>query len=118
MKKLPRVVPKTPSPAQSPAPRVGETVSAMAANAAHFDNQAVENFAYAMRVKLAAKRLEGRGGWENKEECSAEYLSQLLREHVEKGDPIDVANFAMMLHQRGERILPPAERAAPPTDAE
>jgi hypothetical protein len=28
----------------------------------------------------------------------------MLRGHVAKGDPVDVANFSMMLHQRGERI--------------
>lgn len=28
----------------------------------------------------------------------------MLREHVDKGDPVDVANFCMMLHQRGEYI--------------
>ena len=30
----------------------------------------------------------------------------MLREHVEKGDPRDVANFCMFLHQRGEGISP------------
>lgn len=71
------------------------------------DNYAVDQFAMAMKVKLAQKRLEGRGGWDRKDECSQGFLSQLLREHIDKGDPIDVANFAMMLHQRGERISPP-----------
>jgi hypothetical protein len=28
----------------------------------------------------------------------------MLREHVEKGDPIDVANFCMILYYRGEKI--------------
>lgn len=80
------------------------TVEIAASQAAHFDNYSVEQFAYAMRIKLAVKRNEGRGGWQDKEQCSNEYLSRLLREHVEKGDPVDVANFCMMLHQRGERI--------------
>lgn len=57
-----------------------------------------------MKAKLAKKRDDGRGGWEDKEQCSAEFLSQLLREHVEKGDPLDVGILAMMLHQRGEVI--------------
>lgn len=70
----------------------------------HPDDMAVNRFASAMKSKLAKKRSEGRGGWQNKDECSADFLSKLLREHVEKGDPIDVANIAMMLHQRGERI--------------
>ena len=70
----------------------------------HPDNRAVDRFAGAMTSKLAAARRKGRGGWDRKDECSAEDLSRLLREHVEKGDPVDVANFCMMLHQRGERI--------------
>lgn len=71
----------------------------------HPDDLAVDNFAAAMKEKLAKKRNDGRGGWEDKEKCSNKYLSKLLREHVNKGDPVDVANLAMMLHQRGEKIL-------------
>lgn len=71
---------------------------------AHPDDIAVDRFAAVMKAKLAKKRDEGRGGWEDKDECSLIFLSQLLREHVEKGDPVDVGNLAMMLHQRGERI--------------
>jgi hypothetical protein len=85
----------------------------------HTDDFFVTEFAETMKDKLALKRGEGRGGWENKEECSGEFLSQLLREHVEKGDPVDVANFCMMLHQRGERISPaPQPHLAGVTDAE
>jgi len=72
--------------------------------APHPDDAAVDRFAAAMKAKLAKKRADGRGGWERKDECSAEFLSDLLRGHVEKGDPLDVGNLAMMLHQRGERI--------------
>lgn len=32
-------------------------------------------------------------------------LQKMLVEHVGKGDPVDVANFAMMIHQRGETCL-------------
>lgn len=70
----------------------------------HPDDLAVERFATAMKAKLAKKRDEGRSGWEDKDDCSQLFLSQLLREHVEKGDPVDVGNLAMMLHQRDERI--------------
>lgn len=70
----------------------------------HEDDHAVDRFASVMKDKLAKKRDEGRGGWEDKNGCSNEFLSKLLREHVEKGDPVDVANFCMMIHQRGERI--------------
>lgn len=71
-------------------------------DAPHPDSTAVDNFAHAMKIKLARKRDEGRGGWET---ASAEFLSKLLREHVEKGDPVDVANLAMMIHQNGQRIV-------------
>jgi len=72
----------------------------------HPDDVAVDRFAAAMKAKLAKKRLEGRGGWQDKAQCSAVLLSDLLREHVAKGDPLDVGNLAMMLHQRGESIAP------------
>lgn len=74
------------------------------ADGLHPDDLAVDRFAAAMKAKLAKKRAEGRGGWEDKDDCSNDFLSQLLREHVEKGDPVDVGNLAMMIHQRGERI--------------
>lgn len=72
----------------------------------HPDDLAVDRFAAAMKTKLAQKRAEGRAGWDRPEECSASRLSDMLRDHVAKGDPVDVGNFAMMLHQRGERIMP------------
>jgi len=78
----------------------------VAGEAQHSDDAAVDRFAVAMKAKLAAKRAAGRGGWDDKAQCSNEWLSSLLRQHLEKGDPLDVANFAMMLHQRGERIIP------------
>lgn len=71
---------------------------------AHVDDMAVDRFAAVMKAKLAKKRGDGRGGWQGAY-CTQESLSVMLREHVEKGDPVDVANFAMMLHQRGESIL-------------
>lgn len=68
----------------------------------HSDDLAVARFALAMQDKLAAARAKGRGGWENKLECSNERLTYLLVSHIMKGDPVDVGNFAMFLHQRGE----------------
>jgi hypothetical protein len=85
-----------------------EARQALSASAAityrHSDNVAVDRFFGAMKAKLAAKRAEGRGGWDDKDGCSNAQLSRMLAEHVAKGDPIDVANFAMMIHQRCERI--------------
>jgi hypothetical protein len=72
--------------------------------AQHPDDAAVDRFAAAMKAKLAKKRKQGRQGWNDKSECSNSTLVTMLCEHVAKGDPVDVGNFAMMIHQRGERI--------------
>lgn len=73
---------------------------------AHPDDTAVDAFATVMKEKLRYSRdVKGRGGWADPNQCGQEYLSRLLVEHVGKGDPVDVANLAMMLHQRGERIV-------------
>lgn len=77
--------------------------------ATHTDDIAVDSFAAIMKQKLAAKRLDGRHGWEDADPLhgiSQDEISGMLREHVEKGDPVDVANFCMMLHHRGETIMP------------
>lgn len=85
--------------------RILSTLSRPAQEPAHPDDMAVDRFAVAMKDKLKfAREHRGRGGWEDKEQCGQHYLSELLRGHVEKGDPVDVANFCMMLQQRGERI--------------
>lgn len=70
----------------------------------HPDDAAVDRFAAAMKAKLAKSRAKGRGGWDDPNVCSVEFLAQLLVEHLGKGNAgtfEDVANFAMMLHQRG-----------------
>lgn len=77
----------------------------------HPDDIAVDAFADAMKAKLAEARRKGRSGWQDKTDCPQQRLSNMLRDHVEKGDPRDVANFCMFLHQRGEAILPAQERS-------
>ncbi|AVS67888.1 hypothetical protein C8245_21425 [Paracidovorax avenae] len=77
--------------------------------AKHPDDHAVDRFAAAMKSKLAAARAKGRGGWETAE-CTQDRLSRMLREHVEKGDPRDVANFCVFLWNRGESIVGPTRR--------
>lgn len=67
----------------------------------HSDDVAVDRFAAAMKEKLAQARAKGRGGWE---QCDPVELSLMLREHVEKGDPRDVANFCMFLWSMGKPI--------------
>ncbi|WP_258179019.1 hypothetical protein [Burkholderia multivorans] len=83
-----------PQPAQADAPAE--------AREPHSDDVSVDSFAAAMKHKLALARAKGRGGWET---CSPADLSRMLREHVEKGDPRDVANFCMMLWHHGSPIV-------------
>lgn len=64
------------------------------------DEIGVQRFAKAMDIKLAKKRDEGRGGWFIPSACPVEYLRDLLAEHVSKGDPVDIANLAMMIWNR------------------
>ncbi|MGU5533949.1 hypothetical protein [Aeromonas caviae] len=70
----------------------------------HPDDAAVDHFAVAMKAKLTAAREKGRGGWDDPSACSVEFLADLLVGHVGKGNQgnfEDIANLAMMLHQRG-----------------
>lgn len=76
--------------------------------AQHPDDAAVDAFAQAMKEKLAAARTKGRGGWQD---CPPQELSRMLREHVEKGDPRDVANFCMFLWSLGHGIAAPTPPA-------
>jgi hypothetical protein len=68
--------------------------STAAPSPAHLDDWWVDLFAKEMKEKLAKAREKGRGGWQD---CAPEALSKMLLEHVEKGDPRDVANFCMFL---------------------
>ncbi|BEV15093.1 hypothetical protein HBDW_18810 [Herbaspirillum sp. DW155] len=67
----------------------------------HPDDVAVDQFAEVMKAKLADARAKGRSGWQA---CDPAELSYMLREHVEKGDPRDVANFCMFLWSLGKLI--------------
>ncbi|MGI2045986.1 hypothetical protein [Shewanella oncorhynchi] len=71
----------------------------------HIDDIGIDRFTNAMRLKMAYARSKGRSGWNDKELCSGEQLAAALVEHLSKGNDgtfEDVANFAMMLHQRKE----------------
>lgn len=68
--------------------------------AALADENAVMSFSQAMRAKMAVSRGRGRGGWQG---CAVDDLWAMLREHVEKGDPVDVANLAMMIWYNQKR---------------
>lgn len=74
----------------------------MAETPEHPDDLAVDAFAEAMKAKMRRSREEkGRDGWQM---ASSVHLTYLLMEHLEKGDPVDIANFAMMLHQNEQNI--------------
>ncbi len=70
----------------------------------HPDDKAVDRFAAAMKAKLKhAREQKGKGGWETAR-CSDDFLAAELITHLSKGNTgtfEDVANFCMMLHQRG-----------------
>jgi hypothetical protein len=67
----------------------------------HPDDIAVDLFAAAMKEKMAASRAMGRSNWQDPMQCTVEDLQVLLADHVQKGDPVDVGNFSMMLWYRG-----------------
>ncbi|MCA8313216.1 hypothetical protein LGN43_02890 [Burkholderia multivorans] len=79
----------------------------------HSDDIAVDSFAAVMKHKLALARAKGRGGWKT---CDPADLSRMLREHVEKGDPRDVANFCMMLWHHGSPIVRIDAEMSPPDE--
>ncbi|RMP09611.1 MULTISPECIES: hypothetical protein [Pseudomonas] len=69
----------------------------------HPDNQAVDAFAAAMKTKLAEARAKGRHGW-SESWVQDKQLAELMVGHIPKGNAgnfEDIANFAMMLQQRG-----------------
>lgn len=60
----------------------------------------VDAFAAEMKSKLLASALvKGRAGWDDPRWPVAE-IKQRLCDHVAKGDPVDVANFAAFLWNR------------------
>jgi hypothetical protein len=80
----------------------GPVPAAQAVAGQHADDVAVDRFAEAMKAKMAASRAKGRGGWESTEVCPPGSLQLMMLEHIAKGDPVDVGNFAMMIFNRGE----------------
>lgn len=69
------------------------------------DDVAVDEFSAAMKLKLAEKREQGLGGWDDPEQCHIDYLVGLLMQQINERavlDPVDIANLAMMIHNRPE----------------
>lgn len=67
------------------------------------DNLAINAFAAVMKEKMAKKASEGRGGWDGPT-CNSTMLARMLVEHIAKGDPVDIGNFAMMLWNRQKEL--------------
>ncbi|QYJ79392.1 hypothetical protein [Shewanella acanthi] len=71
----------------------------------HVDDVGIDNFATALKLKMAEARAKGRNGWNDTSLCTGAQLATALIEHLNKGNAgtfEDIANFAMMLHQRNE----------------
>ena len=67
------------------------------------DELALQRFSAVMEEKLKRARYNGRHGWWNPKVCSLKLLVDLFYQHVEKGDLVDIAILAMMIHQREGR---------------
>lgn len=74
-------------------------------NTPTLDELAVDKLSIAMLEKLAAKAALGARGWET---CSEERLRLLLQTAVNKGDPVDIANYCAMLYWQRTRPSPAA----------
>lgn len=68
--------------------------------------QNIDFFAKQMKRKMEyAEMKKGRFGWDDPLVCSADELMHQLIDHLHKdneGNFLDIANYCMMLHQRGE----------------
>jgi hypothetical protein len=60
----------------------------------------VEHAKDKMLKKLAKKREDGRGNWYHPTQCSNATLIELLKNHIDKGDMVDVLNLAAMILMR------------------
>lgn len=65
----------------------------------NLDDKAVDAFATVLKEKLAKARAKGRSGWQT---CELTYLLDGMRSHIEKGDPLDVAAYALFLWARND----------------
>lgn len=99
---------------QAAKPKHSPLPIALQSGEVHTDDLAVDRFSAELKDKLRVSREKGRGGWE---ETDPTELSVMLREHVEKGDPRDVANYCVFLWNLGKPItdaaLPMGRRAVP-----
>lgn len=61
---------------------------------------ATEEFQKRMADRLIQQQYKGRRGWDDPE-WEHEHILERLYDMLEKGNPIDIANFCMFLHIRG-----------------
>ncbi len=70
------------------------------------DAEGVDKFAAAMKRRMARAARNGRCGWNDPQKLSAEYLVGLLLDEITADDgkpnPVDIANYAMMIYHRGK----------------
>ena len=57
----------------------------------------VSAFAREMKKKLREKMREGYHGWDDPDSFNPKAIMRALVDHVDKGDPVDVANVAAFL---------------------
>lgn len=60
----------------------------------HADDIAIDRFATAMKARMAVERGLGRTGWQRSQ---AVFLYDRMLTNAEEGEPIDTANYAMMI---------------------
>lgn len=71
----------------------------------HEDDGAIDQFAQVLKDKMRSNREKGRTTWRDPAYSAGE-ISRHLREHVDKGDPRDVAIYCMFLLAKAARIEP------------
>ena len=78
----------------------------------HDDDEAVDQFAAMLKAKLAKSRAKGRSGWRDPTWRAADINAQ-MHSHIAKGDPVDVAAYAMFLALRGQSTAAPPAPVVP-----
>lgn len=73
-------------------------------NLAEIDNNAVQAVSHTMAIHMAMARMKGKQGWQHKDLCDSNYLSQLFARALNRGRLISAMNYLMMLWVRGEKL--------------
>lgn len=76
------------------------------------DCRAVLQCALGMMGKMHEASEKGRSGWHDPQRCSLESLTHMFFRRIQKGDMIDVMNFAMMIWSRASQLGGKEEVAA------